>query len=274
MCAPPASERRLMMRKHLKIFLCYFRLNLSSALEYRASFFTQAFGMALSNSSFIFFWWIAFSQIGGSIAGYTFEHVLFIWAVTSSGFGLSHILFANVSSLTRLIVSGELDTFLLQPCNVLMNVLCARTSLSAYGDFLYGFVIMFIFYTGYPYAWLWFFCGIVLSGILMTAISLTAHTLSFYWGEASLVGQLATEFTITFSIYPENIYSPAVRALMYSIIPAGIAVHIPLRLFMQFSPGLLLAALGGAALYCTASGLFFYRGLRRYESGNVIVTKL
>ena len=132
------------IKKHLRIFTCYFRLNLASALEYRASFFSQAFGMALSNSSFIFFWWIAFQQIGGGIAGYTFHDVLFIWAITSSGFGLSHILFANVSGITRLTISGELDTFLLQPCNILVNLLCAKTNLSAYGDFIYGFIIMVI----------------------------------------------------------------------------------------------------------------------------------
>ena len=90
------------MKKHMKIIACYFRLNLASALEYRASFLTQAFGMALSNSTFIFFWWIAFQQIGGSIAGYSFEDELFIWAVTSSAFGLGSVLFANVSNITRL----------------------------------------------------------------------------------------------------------------------------------------------------------------------------
>jgi ABC-2 type transport system permease protein len=37
------------MKKHIKIFACYFRLNLASSLEYRSSFLTQAFGMALSN---------------------------------------------------------------------------------------------------------------------------------------------------------------------------------------------------------------------------------
>jgi len=262
------------MKKHMKIFACYFRLNLASSLEYRASFFTQAFGMALSNSSFIFFWWIAFSQIGGEIAGYKFEDVLFIWAVTSTGFGLGSILFANTGSLTRLIVTGELDTFLLQPCNVLLNLLCARTRLSAYGDFIYGLVIMCIFYPGNLWAWFWFVCGALICGVLLTAVTLSAHTLSFYWGDASLVGQFATEFTINFSIYPEKIYGPFVRALMYSIIPAGIAVHIPLRMFHRFSLPQLLIALGGAALYCILSGMFFYRGLRRYESGNMIVTRL
>jgi len=262
------------MRKHLKIFACYFRLNLASALEYRASFFTQAFGMALSNSSFIFFWWVAFSQIGGAIAGYSFEDVLFIWAVASSGFGLSNILFANSSQITRLIVTGELDAFLLQPCNTLLNVLCARTALSAYGDLLYGFVIMCVFYWGNFMAWLWFLCGMTVGGLLLTAIILSAHTLSFYWGDASVVGQMAAEFAINFSIYPDKIYAPAIRALMYSLIPAGIAAHIPLRLFIGFSPWLALAALAGTILYCMAAARFFSLGLRRYESGNAIVTRL
>lgn len=262
------------MKKHFKIISCYFRLNLASALEYRASFFTQAFGMALSNSSFIFFWWIAFEQIGGRIAGYSFENVLFIWAVTSSAFGLAYILFANASNITKLIVTGELDTFLLQPCNVLVNVLCARTNLSAYGDLIYGFVLMVIVYAGNPAAWIWFLYGTITGSFLMTAINLTAHTCSFYWGDASMLGQMATEFTINFSIYPDKIYAPVVRALMYSIIPAGIAVHVPLRLFQNFSPLLMLAALGAAVLYCGVAGGFFYRGLRRYESGNVIVTRM
>ena len=261
------------MRKHLKIFVCHFRLNFSSALEYRASFITQAFGMALSNSSFIFFWWIAFGQIGGQIAGYSFEDVLFIWAVTSSAFGLSRVLFANVSSLTNLIVTGELDTFLLQPCSILMNVLCARTNLSAYGDLLYGFVIMGIFYSGNAAAWLWFIAGILIGALIMTAVTLTAHTLSFYFGDATIIGQMATEFAINFSIYPEKIYAPAIRALMYSLIPVGIAVHIPLRLIEQFSIWTALAGFAGAVIYCGFSGWFFYRGLRRYESGNIIVIK-
>jgi len=249
-------------------------LNLASALEYRASFFTQAFGMALSNSSFIFFWWVAFEQIGGSIAGYSLKDVLFIWAVTSSAFGLANILFENASRLTGLIVTGELDTFLLQPCNILLNILCARTSLSAYGDFVYGLVLMFLFHAANPVAWLWFTTGVIIGGLLFTGIALTAHTLSFYWGDATVLGQMAMEFAINFSIYPDKIYAPAVRALMYSLIPTGLAVHIPVRLMREFSPWLAFASLGGTILYCLISGCFFYRGLRRYESGNVIVTRL
>lgn len=262
------------MKKHLKIIACYFRLNLASALEYRASFLTQAFGMALSNSSFIFFWWIAFEQLGGRIADYSFQDVLFIWATTSSAFGLANVFFANTSNVTKLIVTGELDAFLLQPCNVLVNVLCARTNLSAYGDLAYGFILIGFAYHLNAAAWLWFIIGVLIGSVLLTAITLTAHTLSFYWGDASTIGQMATEFSINFSIYPDKIYGPAVRALMYSLLPIGFAIHIPLKLFREFSLITALVALGAACLYCILAGMFFLRGLRRYESGNLMVTRL
>lgn len=261
------------MKKHLKIMACYFRLNLSSALEYRASFLLQAFGMALSNSAFIFFWWIAFAQLGDSIAGYTFNDVMFIWAAASSAFGIAHVLFANVSQVSRLIITGELDTFILQPCNLLVNVLCAKTSLSAYGDLLYGFVLIAITQGTSAAAWLWFLVATVIGGCLTCALTLCAHVLTFYLGDASMIGSMVSEFLINFSIYPETIYGPAMRALMYTLIPAGFIVHIPMRLSRQFDPWLALLLVCAAAAYCAFAVWFFYRGVRRYESGNLIVTR-
>lgn len=261
------------MKKHLKIMACYFRLNLASALEYRSSFLMQAFGMAVSNSTFIFFWWIAFGQLGNSIAGYTFDDVMFIWASASGAFGVAYILFAGAGQLSRLIITGELDTFILQPCSLLVNVVCAKTTLSAYGDLGYGIVLMAITHRGDLAAWGWFLAACLIGGILMCAVTLIAHTLTFYLGDASTLGGMATEFMINFSIYPERIYGTFMRAIMYTVIPAGFIVHIPLRLARSFNPWLAALLLAAACAYCAFAAWFFYRGLRRYESGNVIVTR-
>jgi len=268
------SRRPHALRKHLKIMKLYFKMNLSSALEYRASFFVQAFGMALSNSSFIFFWWIAFSQVGGQIAGYSFRDVLFIWAIASSGFGLATVLFANAGALTQIIVTGELDAFLLQPCNVLLNVICARTALSAYGDLAYGLILMVIVYWGNAAAWLWFLAGVLFCCALITAVLIAVNSLTFYWGDASAPARFATELMINMSLYPDKVFGPPVRALMYSVIPMGFAVHIPLRLLNGAPPIYAAASLLGSALFCALASLVFYRGLRRYESGNLIITRL
>lgn len=261
------------MKKHLKIIACYFRLNLASALEYRSSFFMQAFGMALSNSAFIFFWWVAFGQLGGDIAGYSFRDVMFIWAVTSTAFGLSNILFANAGNLSRLVITGELDTFILQPCNLLMNVLCAKTSLAAYGDLAYGIVLMALTQGADLMAWVFFAVAAILGGSLMCAVTLSANVLSFYLGDATMIGSMVSEFLINFSIYPETIYGSFMRAVMYTIIPAGFIVHVPLRLARDFNPWLLLLLLLATCLYCAFGAWFFYRGIKRYESGNVIITR-
>ena len=252
----------------------YFRLNLSSAMEYRGSFLLQAFGMALSNGSFVFFWWIAFQQIKGTIGGYDFRDVMFIWAAASSAYGASHILFANMNAITRLIVTGELDTFLVQPKDTLINLLCARTSLSAWGDLAYRFILMALTHGRDAAAWGMFLLAIVIGGLLMTAISVSAHTFTFYFGDASLVGNMAMEFTINFCIYPEGIYRGFVRVVMLSLIPTSFIVHIPLKLARNFSPLWLVILLAVSALYCCLAYCFFYRGLKRYESGNLIITRM
>lgn len=252
----------------------YFKVNLASAMEYRSSFLLQAFGMAISNGTFVFFWWIAFSQINKPIGGYDFNDVMFIWALASSAFGASNILFANMTRITSIIVSGELDTFLLQPKDALVSLLCSRTALSAWGDLLYGFVLMALTQGGNGMAWLMFLIGIVIGGLLITAVCVTAHTFAFYFGDASLFGGMALEFIINFCIYPEGIYRGFVRVLMLSVLPASFIVHIPLKLARSFHPAMLLLLLAFSAVYCFAAYKFFYHGLKKYESGNLIITRM
>jgi ABC-2 type transport system permease protein len=100
-----------------------------------------------------------------------------------------------------------------------------------------------------------------------------SHSLTFFWGEATAISNMALEFMINFSTYPDKIYAPAIRALMYSILPSALAVHVPLRFIAGFSPGLFAAAFLGAAVYMCLSAGLFYLGLRRYESGNAIGMK-
>ncbi len=107
--------------KHLKLVGLYFKYNLQSAMEYRASFITQALGMFLNNSIFIFFWWVIFQKVT-SIGGYGFRDIMLVWAMAASTFGAVHIVFGNVGRLPEIIMKGELDTFLVQPKNVYMSV--------------------------------------------------------------------------------------------------------------------------------------------------------
>jgi len=257
----------------LRLIGVYFRTNFSAALEYRESFYMSAFGMALSNGSFVFFWWVAFGQIGGRIGGYDFRDVMFIWAASSSAYGLCHIIFGNVSRLGQLIVGGGLDTYLLQPKNLLLNVMCSGTNLSAWGDLIYGFILMALTGQG-VLGWVFFAVAIIFGAPLFAATSIAANSLAFFFGDSSIAGGLVSEFLVNFSIYPEGIFKGVVRFIMYTAVPVAFISHVPLKL-ARGGPLWWLAVLAAATImYCFAAFKLFMAGLKRYESGNLVVTRV
>jgi len=259
--------------KHLRLIGLYFKFNLQAAMEYRVSFITQAFGMALNNAFFIFFWWIIFNKVS-TIGGYGFKEVMVIWALAASTFGFLHIFFGNVRQMTKMIINGELDTYLLQPKNVYVNVHCSRMVVSAWGDFIYGFILIIIVYGFDPLKLLLFTLFTAAGGLLTGAVMASADTLTFYIGDASAVTRLVAEFLINFSLYPDSIFRREVKWVMYSLLPAGFIVFVPFRLLTAFSWYGLLGLLAIDTAYIILGYLFFMRGLKRYESGNLITTKL
>lgn len=261
------------VKKHIKLVFKYFTFNLSALTEYRTSFIVQVFGMALNNASFAFFWWVLFDKIGTGIGGYGFQDVMFLWAVASTGFGIANVFFSNARSISGMIITGELDTYLLQPKNPLINSISARMSATAWGDVIYGIVLM-ILIKATPGMWLMFGIGIFTAALLMTAISVAGHSLTFYFGNMEAVGRSLWEFTITFSIYPESIFKGPLKALIMTALPIGFITHVPLRLAKEFSFGTFFLLLGVTAAYCLFAFVLYMKGLKRYESGNLIITRM
>jgi ABC-2 type transport system permease protein len=261
------------VKKSFKLMLYYFKFNISSVMEYRVSFLIQCFGMALNNASFIFFWWVLFTNIN-NIGGYGFKDVMMLWALSSSGFGICFVLFGNVNQITRMILNGELDTYLLQPKDPLINILCSKTIVSAWGDTLYGVILFFIIRGFDPKGFALFLAFAVTASLMFAAVLVTAHALSFYAGNVEGLAQLVSEFLISFSIYPEGIFKGGLKYVLYSIIPAAFMVYIPAKVINEFNIVLLLQVLVAALLWIIAAYAIFYKGLKKYESGNLIINKL
>ena len=111
------------------------QVNFKSVMEYRINFILQFFGMMLNNAAFALFWAVLIGR-AGMVGGYGFTDVMFIWALVSTSFGLAHILAGNVRMLGRIVMEGGLDVYLLQPKDVMLNLLVSRTIVSAWGDFV------------------------------------------------------------------------------------------------------------------------------------------
>lgn len=259
--------------RYLRLFLRYARLNLMSAAEYRASFLGAALGMLLNNSTFVFFWWVAFGYAGESIGGYSFDDVMFIWAASSTAYGLAHVFFDGVRGLSRTIVQGELDIFLLQPKPPLLSLACSKTDFTSWGDLLYGFVLMAL--TGQNgAAWLWFLLGALGGALLIASFETMAHCFTFYVGDASQPAAMASEFLINACLYPAGMYPWIIRVIMATVLPALFVVHVPLWLARGASLWWAALWLAFCLFFLYLAHVVFRRALRRYESGNLLSARL
>ena len=126
-----------------KFVLQYFSANLQSAMEYRGAFLSQIIFMFVNNIMLLFFWWVLFSKIE-SLNGWSFQHIMRLYAIASGAYAVKAILFGGSFSLSSTIAEGGLDFYLALPKPVLLHVLVSRSFASAWGDLVFGLAIFLL----------------------------------------------------------------------------------------------------------------------------------
>jgi ABC-2 type transport system permease protein len=258
--------------KTAHLVLGYLRHNLMSAMAYRGAFFLQVFGMVLNNTMLLFFWWVLFEQLP-SLQGWDLGQVMMLFAVLAFGFGMANVVCGNAFVVARIIVRGDLDYYLALPADPLVHLLVSRMSISAWGDMAFGLVIYLV---AAPDPWrslpLFLLLG-VLAGLVMVSFGVLVGSLAFWVGNADNLASQAVNALITFGLYPIEIFPGAVQWLLYTLIPAAFVGSMPAGLLSDFSWGRLGLMLAFTAGLTLVARLVFQWGLRRYESGNLVVVR-
>ena len=257
----------------LRLLGHYLRVNLAAGMEYRASFVTQVLGMILNNASFIVFWLILLGQLG-DIRGYGFREVMFLWALSATGFGLAGVFLGNAGGISRAIMLGELDIYLLQPKPVLPSLLASRMSISAWGDILYGVVLYAVTQPIAAGPLALFLLFSLLFCLVLSSVRVLYHSLTFFLGNAEEFAATASDLVLAFCLYPGSVFEGPATLVLHSLVPAALVAWIPIELFQSFSWSRLAVLFGADALVVGAALALFHLGLRRYESGNRIGARM
>lgn len=238
----------------------------------KVTFLMNIIFMMLNNACILIQWFILF-RLREEIGGYTMREIMMLWGLTAASFGLSHILFARVFSLPELIVSGKLDSYLVQPKNVLLSVVTSATNISAIGDLLYGLILLG--FCGFSMRLLFLFLLFTVTGtVILTAFAVILGSLSFWFVRTEMVGNQMVSGMISFMTYPDGIFQGISRFLLYFIIPVGMAVYHPVHLMTEFDAGMFLEVIAYAVLLMAAAVIVFYRGLRRYSSSSLMEARM
>jgi ABC-2 type transport system permease protein len=261
------------VKKHLRLLSKYFLFNLKCSLQYRTSFIVQVVGMIINNSSFLFFWWVIYQNVS-SIKGYTFADILTLWGLSSSAYGFNYILFGNSRELSNAIITGGLDSYMLQPKDIVINACAARTEVSAWGDLFFGYILLVLSGRFSLLNLVLFTLFIVTGGLIFFATNLALNSLSLFLGNIESTKRIVEMFYLTFSTYPEGIFGKYIRVIFYTLLPVGFMVYLPVGIIASFSLLKVFIVLAGAAAVLAVSYWLFYTGLKRYESGNLIEGKI
>ena len=219
------------VKNQVRVCVLSVKYNIMREMLNKVTFLTNILFMMLNNATFIVQWVILF-RLRGDIGGYTMREMMLLWGLTASSFGLSHILFARVFSLSDLIINGKLDSYLVQPKNVLLGVMTSATSTSSIGDFLYGVVLLSVFCFSVKRFFL-FLLFAATGAVIMTAFALLMGSLSFWLVRADMLGNNVINTMIGFSTYPDGIFKGGARFLIYYIIPVGMAVYKPVHIMVS-----------------------------------------
>jgi ABC-2 type transport system permease protein len=254
------------------LWTCW-KLNLAGAMEFRMSFLMTAGMMVVNNFVWIFFWGMFFQRFE-VVNGWSLQDVMMLWAVSAGGFGIAATLFGNMNRIASMVANGHLDVYLVQPKPVLLNVLASRMSVAAIGDAAFSVLLYVMFGDG---SWLGF-AKYALAHLVAAAIFLffmvVMHSCAFWFGNAEgLSGQMFNAL-LSFSTYPTDVFKGAGRLVIFTVVPAGFISYMPIGLMrdtVQFD--FLLGALGMSLGLAVFGTWFFYRGLRRYSSGNTVAMR-
>jgi ABC-2 type transport system permease protein len=258
------------IKAELRFLRALTAVNLSSAMEYRASFITQILFMFINNGIYFVFWLVFFDRFG-QVRGYQVKDVYLLFGVVAFSYGVGHMFAGNTgANLAYLIAQGRLDYYLALPRHLLLHVIFSRMTVSTIGDVTFG--LFALVFAGYyrPVDLLYFFAASLPAALIFVAFATLAGSLAFYMGNAQYASQQMANAVLTFALYPHTLFSGAARFLLYSLIPAAFIGAVPAQIVQNHDGRLLLG------LWAVAIGMWglatavFYRGLRRYESGSAL----
>ena len=259
-------------KRQFKISMLSTKYALMRAMVNKATFVMSIVFMILNNATFIIQYLILFS-LKEDVGGYTFNQVLMLWALASGTFGVAHFFFKKAFNLSETITNGKLDAYIVQPKNILLQAITSDIDSSAIGDLLYGFILIFV--SGISIKkFILFTIFVILGGLIHVAFAVILASFSFWISRSDIIADTFNSMIIHINTYPEGIFGGITRVVLYTLIPVGFISYIPVQVLTSFNIMSFIYVLLFTAFIIGVAFFMFYKGLKKYSSSNLMISKI
>lgn len=259
-------------KKQIRVTFITIKYAIMREMLNKGTFLMNISFMILNNATFIIQWLVLYG-IKDNVGGYTFSQILLLWGMAASTFGFTHFFFEKAYSLSDLITNGKLDSYLVQPKNVLISAITSEVQSSALGDMIYGIIMLIV--SGFTITkGILFILFSICGGIIMTDIAIIYGSLSFWFKKSDMIADTANSFVTHFATYPDGIFEGAIRIIFYTIIPVAFINYIPIWIMTTFNLKLTLIVIAITIIWTILAFKVFYKGLKNYSSSNLMIAKI
>jgi ABC-2 type transport system permease protein len=255
------------LMKTLKFYYYLLKTNIKASTSLRGAFLMQSIFMVFNNLIFFTVWWILMAKYQ-NMGSWNIVHIELMFAMCAAGFGIAVVFAGGLRDMSRMIIDGDLDSYLVQPKNVLFSILGSYSRPSGWGDILSGVVLLgfagFLTSAYLPAIVVLMICA----GIIFVATAVIFNSLVFWLGHMEGFEKVLFEFVLTLSTYPQTVFSGALKFALFTILPAGFISYLPVEFITGKRWDYFFIVIGATIFYAWLAKFVFERGLKRYESGN------
>lgn len=223
-----------MKYRYPKLYLKYMNLNIKSIMVYDWDFILGIIAMILKCAT-NFCMLLFLFELTDTIAGWSFDRMLFLYGMSTVSFALWHCFFINTITIPTYIQSGEFDRFMLKPIDPLFQIILEGFDEDGWGELLFGMVVLAISVIKMETI-RWSIILIPIFGVcgclIVASLSILFSAVAFWTtGNIDLTDNVM-DFK-EFARYPIIIYSKAIAFVLSFVIPIGFTAYYPGVLFFE-----------------------------------------
>lgn len=232
--------------------------------EYRVNSLVQIGAMVLNDVVVIIAFFLIFSSMG-TVNGYGFRETAMLTAIALVGIGFAGIMAGAYSNIYQHIINGTLDTYLSMPINELFHVLISKLEPDNIGDFVLGIALFIILKIP---------LGIgILAALSCCAaylgLSIAINTIAFFSERPYRAVRAVRHLLFSFPLWPSGLVHVPTKIAMIVTLLAFITL-VPVSVILEPSLTGIAVMIFGSAITFLFGIVTWKRGLRRYESGNLV----
>lgn len=255
----------------MRFLLLAILLNLKKALALRSALLLTIVIIILKQSLFLTGWYFFFERYQ-SIHGWTMAHMLAMYGVAFFSIGFVELFFYGIKELPKTIYSGQLDVFMLQPKNIILNLALSRGEISAIGEIVMSLILLG--YSGYLSSHFLVLLLILPIGALFNfSLCLYLGSLAFFIEDAGDFIKEVYLNAVIIQTQPNSAYKGALKLFTMTVLPVAFLSFFPIEYLRTGSSYALAFSTLGTLLFFMVACLLFQTGLKRYKSGSAITLK-